>query len=350
MSITDMTAGRITQAPVRSFGNRRVPPPLPRPPSAPGRSIAWRPHWPSLSGLPERLLELWRRLSPSLQEFVAQARLHARQAAKALPRGSTAVANWSWKAVFRALLRSVASTALLRIAAYMAALGLLGLIAVHVARLTSTAFESGPAAPAAEWVTVAKPFPAFSLSLPELADSNPGYAMRRNVAGGGRQDILSWGEMNGLSPHVMIEVYRPAGEAAGFDSAALEIAARLKNGGAATMKPAGMIDTKFGEMALVAFTMGPARQCLGFVRAYIDPQLQILGWHCVSGSAPPSRDLAACALDRLTLLAAGSEPKVRELFARAELKRTFCGQRSHLMTPLPKLGGHGPAKWEPVRR
>jgi hypothetical protein len=286
---------------------------------------------------------VWQQLSPSLQRLVAQASIHARQAVKALPRISKPVATWSWKAVFRTLLRSTASTTLLRIAAYMAALGLLGLLAVHVARLTSSAFESGPAAPAAEWVTVTKPFPAFSLSLPELADSNPDYAMRRNVSGGGRQDILSWGEINGVAPHVMIEVYRPTGEATGFNSAAREIAARLKNTGAATMKPAGVIDTKFGDMALVEFTLGAARQCLGFVRAYTDPQLQILGWHCVSGSAPPSRDLAACALDRLTLLAAAGEPKVRELFARAELKRTFCGQRSHLMAPLPKLGPSAPS-------
>ena len=186
-------------------------------------------------------------------------------------------------------------------------------------------------------MTVAKPFPAFSLSLPELGDSSNGYAMRRHVWGG-RQDILTWEEMNGIAPHVMVEVYRPAGEAAVFDSAAIEIAARLKNTESATMKPAGVIVTKFGDVALVEFTIGPARQCLGFARPYTDPQVQILGWHCVSGSAPPSRDIAACALDRLTLLAAGSEPKVRELFARAELKRTFCGQRSHLMAPLPKLG------------
>jgi hypothetical protein len=40
------------------------------------------------------------------------------------------------------------------------------------------------------------------------------------------------------------------------------------------------------------------------------------------------RGMLACALDRLSLLSAGSEPKLGALFARAELKRTYCGQNS----------------------
>ena len=44
----------------------------------------------------------------------------------------------------------------------------------------------------------------------------------------------------------------------------------------------------------------------------------------------------ACALDRLTLLSAGSEPKVGALFAQAELNRSFCGQRDPLLAATPK--------------
>jgi hypothetical protein len=32
----------------------------------------------------------------------------------------------------------------------------------------------------------------------------------------------------------------------------------------------------------------------------------------------------ACALDRLTMLSAGNDPRLAELFARAELKRAGC--------------------------
>jgi len=44
----------------------------------------------------------------------------------------------------------------------------------------------------------------------------------------------------------------------------------------------------------------------------------------------------SCPLDRLTLLAAGNDSKVGALFAQAELRRNFCGQRNILMAPTPK--------------
>jgi hypothetical protein len=53
--------------------------------------------------------------------------------------------------------------------------------------------------------------------------------------------------------------------------------------------------------------------------------MQISGWFCQVGPAQIARSLVVCALDRLTLLTSGNDPKVAELFARAELKRGFCG-------------------------
>jgi hypothetical protein len=249
----------------------------------------------------------------------------------------------SHKAAMRALLRSDASTTLVRLLTYVSALGGLALVVTHVMRSVPPVVPADPA-PVAEWIQVAKPFPAFSLPMSELADSRYEYAMRRHAAGSGRQDIMTWGTLQGAAPHLMVEIYRPVSELTGFDSAGVEIAARLHGVDmSATIKPAGEMETKFGAMSLVEFSLrNPVRQCLGFTRAYEDPQLQILGWHCVTGPLPVERDLVACALDRLTLLAAGSEPKVRELFARAELRRNFCGQRSHLMAPTPKLGPGAP--------
>jgi hypothetical protein len=261
-------------------------------------------------------------------------RLHslALSAAAALTPGEA----WSWEAAVRALLRSNASATFVRLLAYVGALGALALGAAHFVR--STPASVSLAAPPVEWVQVAKPFPAFHLPMPELAD-RADYSLRRHAIGGGRQDVLTWGEIEGQTPHLMVEVYRPAAELARFDSAEREIATRLEGVDVGSIKPVGEIETKFGAASLVEFSLAkPARQCLGFVRAFGNPQLQILGWHCISGREAISRDFAACALDRLTLLAAGSEPKTRELFARAELKRNFCGQRSHLMTATPKLG------------
>jgi hypothetical protein len=63
--------------------------------------------------------------------------------------------------------------------------------------------------------------------------------------------------------------------------------------------------------------------------------VQISGWFC-QGDAMIERATLTCALDRLTLLAAGSDPKIGALFAQAELERTFCGQRDTLLAPTPK--------------
>ncbi len=91
-------------------------------------------------------------------------------------------------------------------------------------------------------------------------------------------------------------------------------------------------------MSIVPFaaTKGTPRHCLGFVRAYDDPRLQLSGWFCQGGEDFIERSTLSCALDRLTLMSAGSEPKIGALFAQAELHRSFCGQRDPILAPTPK--------------
>jgi hypothetical protein len=52
--------------------------------------------------------------------------------------------------------------------------------------------------------------------------------------------------------------------------------------------------------------------------------LQISGFSCQGDTMPARRAAIACTLNRLTQLASGNEPKLAELFARAELKRRAC--------------------------
>jgi len=59
------------------------------------------------------------------------------------------------------------------------------------------------------------------------------------------------------------------------------------------------------------------------------------GWFCRGGEFI-DRATLACALDRLTLISAGSEPKVGALFADAELRRSFCGQHDPILAATPK--------------
>ena len=98
------------------------------------------------------------------------------------------------------------------------------------------------------------------------------------------------------------------------------------------------LTSKFGPLTVFFFTAtkGTPRQCLAYVRAFDDPRLQLSGWFCQGGSEFIQQSTLACALDRLTLLAAGSEPKVGALFAQAERNRSFCGQRDPILAATPK--------------
>jgi hypothetical protein len=129
----------------------------------------------------------------------------------------------------------------------------------------------------------------------------------------------------------MIEVYRPGKELAHFAEPASEIAMRTADIDAAgAIMPAGAIDSKFGPVALVDFLArrgDRSRHCLGFVRAFDEPRLQIAGWYCKGGDEIIDHNIVACTLDRLAVVAAGSDPKVAELFAQAELRRKFCSYK-----------------------
>ena len=56
-----------------------------------------------------------------------------------------------------------------------------------------------------------------------------------------------------------------------------------------------------------------------------NPALRISGWSCFGDGLPAGRVAVACMLARLTLLTSGNEPRLAELFARADLNRRNCG-------------------------
>ena len=92
------------------------------------------------------------------------------------------------------------------------------------------------------------------------------------------------------------------------------------------LEAAGVIDSKFGHVTLLRLAGGAdgARSCLGFVKRLDEPNLRISGWSCQGETLPARRAAISCMLNRLVLLTAGNDPKLAELFARAELKRGNC--------------------------
>jgi len=189
-----------------------------------------------------------------------------------------------------------------------------------------------------EWSEIERPFPAFALSIPEAADVPSRYVIRRHAEGGGRKDILTLGEPNSVSPYLQVEIYRPGSEISRFAGPKATIAGAADPLGPVALRRAEEpLASKFGPLAIVAFetSKGEARHCLGFARDYDDPRLQLFGWFCRGGADFIERSTLACALERLTLLSAGSEPKVDALFAQAEVNRSFCGQRDPILASTP---------------
>ena len=226
---------------------------------------------------------------------------------------------------------------LVRVLAYVGGLALLSIVAAQIFQSQPAMDTITPKYPS-PWIEIERPFPAFALSIPEAADAPSHYAIRRHAQGGGRKDILELGEPDSVAPYLQVEIYRPGGETRRFAEPAVEIAAKAAALAPTEMRGDGPLTSKFGPLSIVTFdtAKGTLRHCLGFVRSYDDPRLQLSGWFCQGGDAFIERSTLACALDRLDLLSAGSEPKVGALFAQAELNRSFCGQRDTILASTPK--------------
>jgi hypothetical protein len=142
---------------------------------------------------------------------------------------------------------------------------------------------------------------------------------------GGRKDVFHWGPP-GEKPVAELEIYRPGGEFDRSEAVEAEIGARMGAEGVYELEAAGLVETKFGMVTLLRLTGHPegTKACLGFIKRVGDLALQISGWSCQGSGIPARRAAIGCMLNRLTMLAAGNEPKLAELFARAELKRGNC--------------------------
>ncbi|HEY6024427.1 MAG TPA: hypothetical protein VIV34_09655 [Pseudolabrys sp.] len=225
----------------------------------------------------------------------------------------------------------------MRVLAYLGAVALLSIGAARVSQ--PPAINSVEPKHQTEWIAIERPFPAFALSIPEASDVPATYAIQRHAEGGGRKDIIALGEPDGAAHYLRVEIYRPGTEIRRFSDAKAEIIASAGALGPIEVTRADeLLPSKFGPLTIVSFAtpIGTPRSCLGFVRAYRDPLLQLSGWFCQAGSEFIEQSTLACALDRLTLLAAGNEPKIGALFAKAELNRSYCGQRDPILAATPK--------------
>jgi hypothetical protein len=212
---------------------------------------------------------------------------------------------------------------LARLLAYVGTLALLAIVGIHLWDQLPADERPDPSAKPG-WSVASRSHPAFAISQFDLPEKTEVYEILRHPQGG-RKDVFRWA-VQGERPVAELEIYRPGGEFGQSGAAVAEMAARMDPGGGRELEAAGIIDSKFGPVTL----LGPAgsadgpRACLGFIKSIDQPLLQVSGWSCQGDSLPARRAAIGCILSRLILLTAGNDPKLAELFARAELKRGSC--------------------------
>ncbi|WBL79167.1 hypothetical protein I3J27_01710 [Bradyrhizobium xenonodulans] len=238
------------------------------------------------------------------------------------PEASTAVSPTQIHLALAAFADEVVGT-LARLFAYVGALALFAILALAaLGQLPALPDDEVAARPG--WSEASRSHPAFALGKPDSSDKTASYVILRHPEGG-RRDVMRWsGEA--AKPLAELEIYREGGEFDVARPATADLAIQMGLGAATTLEQAGLIDTKFGPVALFrpTGTTEGARGCLGYLKRSEEPALQISGFSCQGDTMPARRAAVACTLNRLTLLTSGNEPKLAELFARAELKRRGC--------------------------
>jgi len=212
---------------------------------------------------------------------------------------------------------------LARLIAYVVMLALLAIGGIYFWEQLPDAVAMEPAA-RGSWSLASRSAPAFAISRFDLQDKTEAYAIFRHPEDG-RKDLFRW-TAQGQRPIAELEIYRPGGELNQAGPAIAEIAARMEPEGMRELEAAGIIDSKFGTVTLLRLVGGvdTARSCLGFIKRVDDPNFRISGWSCQGDNLAARRAAISCMLNRLVLLTAGNDPKLAELFAHAELRRSDC--------------------------
>ena len=192
------------------------------------------------------------------------------------------------------------------------------------------------------WSEVTRGSGAFALTYPVIDNLTQQYAVHRHREGGGRKDLMTWGAPREEGAYVRFALYRPGreGTAPADPLAAVAALAAESEINAELAGPVGELDTKFGPLALVDMTLtrmgDEPRTCLAAAGAWNNPRLGLVVWWCNPGPAMVAHGRLACLVERLVLMSAGGDDRLVSFFARAELKRNFCGTAGPSLTAQAK--------------
>src|SRR5437868_7785300 len=134
-----------------------------------------------------------------------------------------------------------------RLIGYMGALALTAIVVVSLwddlqLRDSASVAKSG-------WSAAARAYPAFAVSQSDLVGKTEAYEIFQHPEGG-RKDVLRWAL--GDRQVAELEIYRRGRETDRSEPPVAAIAARMDPTGAREIQAAGLIDSKFGAVALLS--------------------------------------------------------------------------------------------------
>lgn len=209
--------------------------------------------------------------------------------------------------------------------------------------------EAPRVAPAPAWVDASKPLPMFAVDAPDFAPAPATYAMRRHSTGGGRQDILSFGQFADEGAYLRLVVHQIGGEGASERTLFLDTARQAADAGLAldglglpSALPTRFGDAEWADARLSAPGEAAARDnCAAFRFSTDKPELRVSGLACGPSGQPYNRSQLSCLIGRLDLIAAGDDGDLQKFFARSELARDAA---------CPPSRTRGQAQAAPARR
>lgn len=209
-----------------------------------------------------------------------------------------------------------------------------GLVGVLLAASAFFALDEAPVAepvkpaPVGYWMDVPKPFAMFAFASQEFAPAPATYAMRRHTTGGGREDVLTFGNFAGESAWLRLTIHRVGEEGAPDQSLFVETARRAGEAGLAldNLSNPAALPTRFGVAEWADARLAPAdgarrENCAAFRFSETKAALRVSGLACGPARQPWSRSQLSCLVGRLDLAAAGGDDELQKFFARSELAR-----------------------------
>jgi hypothetical protein len=176
------------------------------------------------------------------------------------------------------------------------------------------------------WSDVQQPAKFFNLSTPEFPHLALAYEAHRHRKGGGRQDILTLGKLDGREPYFRVVLYRVGREEVPKEALLVDLLRMAATADLSITRSLAPEDlaTRFGDFETtdvdLAGRAAAPTQCLGFRKDALEGSFLISGFACGAPEKPLSRVALACLLDRLNF-ASGDDSELAGFFAASELWR-----------------------------